>query len=186
MLRALLLCLSLSLSWSANSASLFLDDFDDEFQDAAAAFLPVGYDWRLLKAQCYQESRLNPLAVSPVGAMGLCQHMPGTWQELEENHPELTDVWVPEQAIMAGALYQGKMMRFWTAERPEMDRVMLALASYNAGAGNLLRAQRLADGAALYAPIARKLPEVTGRHAEETTGYVRNIVGRWWPRLLFQ
>lgn len=185
MLRALLLCFWLSLSLSAEAASLFLDDWDDEFQDATAVFLPPSYDWRLLKAQCYQESRLNPLAESPVGAKGLCQFMPGTWREMRQEL-DVQDVWIPEQSIRAAGYYQSKLVRFWSAERPQMDRIMLALASYNAGAGNLLKAQRLADGAALYAPIIRKLPKVTGHHAQETTTYVERIISRWYPRLLFR
>jgi soluble lytic murein transglycosylase-like protein len=184
MRRAWLLFFSLLLSLSASAAAAFPGDYDDEFRDAAM-FLPVGTDWRLLKAQCYQESRLDPLAVSPVGAMGLCQFMPGTWSDMQRNHPELTSAWIPEQSIRAAAYYMGQLNRFWSAPRPAMDRYMLALASYNAGAGHLVKAQRLAGGVNYYAPIVEELPRVTGRHSEETINYVENIVGRWWPAMLF-
>lgn len=176
--------LLLSLSGSAG-ASLFADDYDGAFRDAAI-FLPAGTDWRLLKAQCYQESRLDPLAVSPVGAQGLCQFMPGTWADMQSQYGDLVDPWLPEQSILAAARYMGDLNRFWSSPRPQIDRYCLALASYNAGAGHLVKAQRLAGGAVLYAPIAAQLHHITGRHAAETRGYVSNILGRWYPAMVLQ
>jgi len=63
----------------------------------------------------------------------------------------------------------------WSSPRPEADRHSLAMASYNAGLGHLLEAQRRADMATQYRPIAAALPRVTGEHARETRGYVRRI-----------
>ena len=63
---------------------------------------------------------------------------------------------------------------------------MLAAASYNAGAGHLIKAQRLCDGRNLYREIIPCLPQVTGRHSAETIDYVQKIIGRWWPQMLFQ
>lgn len=168
------------LSWSAPS---FTDRYDDQLQRAAARYLP-GEDWRLLKAQFYQESRLDPAAVSPVGAAGLAQFMPGTWSEVSRQlgygtvSPHLA-----RYAIPAGAYYMGRLRAAWSAPRPPADRYSLALASYNAGLGSLLKAQRLAGGAAGYRPIAAKLPDVTGRYSAETLTYVRRI-WRWWQLML--
>ena len=39
---------------------------------------PIRWDWRLMAAQCYQESTFDPKAVSFAGAKGLMQIMPGT------------------------------------------------------------------------------------------------------------
>ena len=181
-LKACILALGLlpCVCWSG---SLFPDKYDDQFK-RAAVHLPIGTDWRLLKAQCYQESRLRPLARSPVGAMGLCQFMPGTWSDMQRRYPDLTDPWLPIQSIRAAAIYMNDLHRGWSSPRPAPDRYMLALASYNAGFGNLLSAQKLCNGAALYAPIVECLPQVTGKHADETTGYVRNIISRWYPAML--
>jgi len=170
---------------SADARSLTFEGYDDDFEDYVALIDGV-YDWRLLKAQCFQESRLDQFAESPVGAKGLCQFMPGTWAEMTERHPEIRNVWIPEHSIMAAGRYMGRMMRFWSAERPRMDRVMLALASYNAGPGRLLQAQRAAGGAAEYGPISRRLPDVMGENAHEPLTYVENILHKWWPRLLLQ
>ncbi len=42
----------------------------------------IRWDWRLLAAQCYQESTFDPKAVSFAGAKGLMQIMPGTADHL--------------------------------------------------------------------------------------------------------
>lgn len=171
---------------SVSQSASFSADWDDEFQDATDVFLPPGTDWLLLKAQCYQESRLDPFAQSPVGASGLCQFMPGTWAQVSEALDlEPGDIWLPEASIQAAAYYMGQLHRTWSAPRPAMDRYMLAAASYNAGAGHLIKAQRICDGHNRYRLIVPCLPDVTGRHAEETTGYVENIIRRWYPMLLF-
>jgi len=41
-------------------------------------------DWKVLKAQAIAASKLNPRAVSAVGAKGLFQFMDPTWQEWSE------------------------------------------------------------------------------------------------------
>lgn len=131
-------------------------------------------DWRVYKAQLWQESRLKYDAVSPVGARGLAQFMPATWADVQR---ELGIKGSPhdEIAIEAGAYYMAKLRRSWKAERPEWDRHSLALASYNAGTGNILRAQRLCKMPALYAEIMQCLPRVTGRYAAETQHYAPAI-----------
>lgn len=168
-----------SCSWSA---SLYPDQYDSEFKDAAI-FLPVGTDWRLLKAQCWQESRLKPLAVSPVGAMGLCQFMPGTWSDMKRRYSDLTDPWLPEASIRAAGRYMGDLNRAWKSKRTADSRYKLALASYNAGMGHLIKAQRICGGPVEYDEIAACLPSVTGRHSVETLGYVQLIWYKWWGRM---
>lgn len=104
---------------------------------AAREHLP-GYDIRLIMAQIQQESGFNAQAISPAGALGLMQIMPATWKD--ESTTE-TDPFNPEHSIRIGCKYMAKMLRGWTAPRPEIDRTCLALASYNAGFGHLLKAQ---------------------------------------------
>lgn len=167
------------------SASTFLDRYDKQFESAAETFLP-GVDWRLVKAQCYQESLLQPDAVSPVGAQGLCQFMPPTWEEARTalDWPPQASAFAPDLAITAAAWYDAKLRSFWRSPRPHADRMSLVFASYNAGAGHLARAQRLCDGALEYAGIIRCLPAVTGRHSRETITYVERIWGYWTRMLL--
>lgn len=164
-----------------SSASLFPDTFDDAFEDATEQWLP-GTDWRRLKAQCYQESLLDPLAESHVGAQGLCQFMPGTWRDVSADLALTASPFVPDASIHAAAYYMRRLIRGWSSPRPAEDRRRLAEASYNAGFGNLLAAQRRCHGAALYAEIVACLPQVTGKHADETTTYVERI--QRWYRLM--
>lgn len=115
--------------------------FDDCIKRYHAEFgLP--YDWRLLKAQLIAESGLNPAAVSPVGAKGLAQFMPDTQTEVLKalNMPSNTSRLNAEASIKCCAYYMSVMLKKWTAKREDIDRYCLALASYNAGMGNLLKA----------------------------------------------
>lgn len=116
-------------------------------------------------------------AVSPVGAMGLCQFMPGTWGEARGalRYSPGASAFDPDLSIEAAGWYMARMRRGWSAPRPEADRHSLAAASYNAGFGNLLKAQRRCGGANGYGEIIGCLPDVTGRHSRETITYVRRI-----------
>lgn len=136
-----------------------------------------GVDYRLLKAQCYQESLLNPKAVSPVGAKGLCQFMDFTWGEVSDalKFPPEATAFAPKLSITAAGYYMARMRGVWTSPRPETDRHSLALASYNAGAGNLIKAQKACGGPSLFSEIIVCLPDITGHYAKETQTYVRRI-----------
>jgi membrane-bound lytic murein transglycosylase F len=97
-----------------------------------------GIDWRLLASIMYEESRFDPQAVGPGGSAGLFQFMPATWQHLGVEDPH-----DPEEAAAAASWYlQWLMGQFF--DLPEPDRLAMAIASYNAGAGHVFDAQRLA------------------------------------------
>ena len=174
--------------FASSSAWSFRNDWDGDFKAATEVYLPVGTDWRLLKSLCIQESKLNPLAVSPVGALGLCQFMPATSRDVGRKLGVSPDAfWLPEVSIRAAGYYLGTLHRSWKSERPPLDRFKLSAASYNAGIGHILKAQRICDNARLYDEIVPPcLPMVTGRHSKETIGYVQNIVYRWYPMLLLE
>ncbi|MCA9757496.1 MAG: lytic transglycosylase domain-containing protein [Candidatus Eisenbacteria bacterium] len=81
----------------------------------------------LLKAVVQVESGGNVRAVSPKGAQGLMQLMPGTARELG-----VSDPFDPEQNVRGGAAYLAKQIeRFGDLPR--------ALAAYNAGPGAVQR-----------------------------------------------
>lgn len=163
-------------------AEVIPDDYDQEIRDAADRYLP-GWDWRLYKAQLYQESRLDPQAESHVGAKGLAQFMPATWDEVtnQMGYGSVSPTAV-KPAIQAGAYYMADFREEWSAPRPTPDRYSLSAASYNAGLANVVQAQEICGGPNQYLAIIGCLPEVTGEHARETRSYVAEI-WRWFVQL---
>lgn len=160
-------------------AGTFPDRYDRDIRRAVETYWPSYPRWTAWKGQLWQESRLDPGAVSPVGAAGPAQFMPGTWAEVARQlrlQPGLSPH--HDIAIQAGAFYMARLSRQWSAPRPADDRHALAQASYNAGLGNILAAQRRCGNPAPYIEVIRCLPAVTGMHSEETIQYVRAIA-KW-------
>jgi soluble lytic murein transglycosylase-like protein len=83
-------------------------------------------DPALLRAVMRQESGFRPCAVSPKGAQGLMQLMPGTAEELG-----VQDVFNAEQNLNAGARYLKQLLGRFKGD------LKLALAAYNAGPGKV-------------------------------------------------
>ena len=82
----------------------------------------------LLSALVWQESRWNPQAVSPKGAMGLAQLMPATARDLGVNPAD------PVQNLQGGARYLRYLLDTFNGD------VEKALAAYNAGPARVQRA----------------------------------------------
>ena len=101
----------------------------------------VGWDWRLLASQMYQESRFKPDAKSWAGASGLLQLMPGTARQVGVRDP-----FDPEDNVSGAVRYIKWLNGFWD-ERvvDEGERLKFILASYNTGPGHVEDAQRLAS-----------------------------------------
>ena len=140
------------------------------------------YDWLWVKAQAYQESRFNPAAVSPVGAVGLMQIMPGTGREMARRTGVDGPLTSPLVNVLYGTAYDRRMLGIWSAPRTPGERLELAHASYNAGAGHIIKAQRLAGGHHAWRCISLFLEQVTGRHSAETISYVR-LIKQWYHKL---
>lgn len=107
--------------------------------------------------------------------MGCAQIMPATMRDITRLSGITGSAYDPETGINAGAWYLARMRGIFKAPRPERERHNLAMASYNAGAGNIIRAQRVAGGPEDWQPVADVLDQVTGRHATETRNYVIKI-----------
>lgn len=135
-----------------------------------------------LIAQTVQESRFNPTAVSPAGAVGIAQFMKPTAEQMaKELKPKLAlfkngfDRENPIQSIWAQVYYMNKLFKVWDLGRIDEERLKLAFASYNAGTRNILKAQKRSGDKKFWNEIKLSLPLVTGDNARETIGYVDYI-----------
>ena len=115
-----------------------------------------GFDWRLIAAQIYQESHLNPWAKSQAGAKGLMQILPSTARSLG-----VTDLFDPVQNINAGVQHLKDLYDMYDKARGE-DRLLISLAAYNIGQGHISDARKLAKKKGLdpnkWASLAQTLP----------------------------
>lgn len=97
-------------------------------------------DWRLMAAQCYQESCFDPNAKSWAGACGLMQIMPRTADHLGLPRGEMFS---PEANIAASARYLAELGRHYE-DVPVSERVYYQIASYNGGFFHIRDAMALA------------------------------------------
>ncbi len=154
--------------------------YDRYFSKYSKRFFGPLFDWRYFKAQAIAESRLKANAKSRVGAVGIMQIMPKTYQEIMKQNPMIRGAHGnPRWNIAAGIYYDRTMWKLWKAKRPFQDRVNFMFGSFNAGKGNILKAQRQAKHKGLnenrWASIERTLPTITGKHSKETLTYVNKI-----------
>ncbi|MBN1578754.1 MAG: transglycosylase SLT domain-containing protein [Chitinispirillaceae bacterium] len=125
-----------------------------------------GFDWRLISAQIYAESRFDSAAQSRCGALGLMQLMPKTARHLGADPVRLD---IPEVNIAAGCLYNRKMVTLWKREVDHREeRLAFALASYNAGRRRVLKSFSPADSLTEWESVHPLLPG-------ETQDYVHRI-----------
>lgn len=115
-----------------------ISPYDDSFKHYAES---LGWDWRLLAALAYQESRFNPRARSWMGAVGLMQLMPATGR-----HFGARNLYDPRENLRAAAAFIAWLEDYW-GERIDdpQQRMRFILASYNVGQGHVEDARRLAS-----------------------------------------
>lgn len=131
-------------------------------------------DWRMLIAQGYQESRLDNTVVSPAGAIGIMQLLPSTAADMG-----VTDPTVLEDNVLAGIRYVRYLKdEFFNDPALEASqRLLFALAAYNAGPGRVRQLRQAAlerglDSNRWFDNVERLAAERIGR---ETVQYVANI-----------
>lgn len=173
-----------------NAKAGVISRYDHLFQKYAPL---VRWDWRLMAAQCYQESTFDPRAYSWAGACGLMQIMPATATQVGLEHSQIYD---PEQNVAAATRYIQTLNAKFQDIRDANERRQFVLASYNGGFFHIRDAmalarkygrnpQRWADVAEyvlkLSQPQYYKDPVVKYGYmrGQETAGYVESINSRW-------
>jgi membrane-bound lytic murein transglycosylase F len=178
-LKAILLSLitTASVSWAVQSSSSEpFSSYDSYFARYATRYMPE-HDWRWLKAQCYQESLLNPTATSHVGARGICQFMPPTWVEYQEAFETSVPATVAKANIQAAAWYMMRMERVWSGRRRKpYERLPLAQASYNCGAGCVIQAQARCGDKRNWIGVKPCLPEETKHYVPLIEYHYNNTI----------
>ena len=126
----------------------------------------IGWDWRLLAAVVYHESRFHNEATSNKGARGLMQIRSRRYTAEELSNPA--------RNLNIGSRYLHRLESMFPAANP-MESIKFALAAYNYGEGNLTRLIAKAEEQGLDATrwdkVATLLPE--GHH---TVAYVNNVL----------
>ena len=85
--------------------------------------------WCVYKAQLIVESGLRSDVVSPVGAQGIAQFLPKTWEEITHKVGVDCHPYDAPCAIVMGAAYMNERIKGWSAPRPPRSRLELAQAS---------------------------------------------------------
>jgi membrane-bound lytic murein transglycosylase MltF len=149
-----------------------------KFLNMVALFRQYGkeydFDYLLMAAQAYQESRLDQDAKSHVGAIGVMQLMPKTGDA-----QDVGDIRRLDPNIHAGVKYMRFMRdRYFQGEpMDDLNKALFTFASYNAGAGRIAELRRETAARGLnpnvwFGNVERVASERIGR---ETVTYVSNI-----------
>lgn len=133
--------------------------------------VPSGRGWSLVHGITRQESSFDRAAVSHAGARGMMQLMPGTAREqagkmgMGYDYGRLTSD--PNYNVMLGSAYFQRLVNMWDGNYP------LAVASYNAGAGNVRKWVRSYGDPRGNVDIVSWIEKIP---FEETRGYVQRVL----------
>jgi len=135
------------------------------------------FDYLMLMAQGYQESRLDQSARSKMGAVGVMQMLPSTAADKAIGIKGIETS--ADRNIQAGSKYMRLIIKNYL-DNPAitpLNRTLLAFAAYNAGPGNLRKMRHVAAKSGLdpnvwFQNVEHAAAQVTGR---QTVDYVANI-----------
>jgi membrane-bound lytic murein transglycosylase MltF len=131
-------------------------------------------DYLLMMAQGFQESALNQDAKSQVGAIGIMQLMPATGTQMK-----VGDVHQTESNIHAGVKYIRYMVDQYFANEPmdDLNKILFAFASYNAGPGRIHQLRQIAASRGLNPNVWIDNVDMIAAEkiGTETVTYVANI-----------
>jgi membrane-bound lytic murein transglycosylase MltF len=153
--------------------------YDDYFRKYTKRYFGPGFAWRVFKAQAMAESGLDSTARSSVGAQGLMQLMPSTFDLIRARRSDFKSLEDAQTNIAAGIAHDAYLWQLFAEINPHPEHYRFMVAAYNAGEGTIHRAQRVAReakvDAASWTGIAAAAPRVPRWRYRETLTYVDHI-----------
>ncbi|MCR5408788.1 MAG: transglycosylase SLT domain-containing protein [Bacteroidales bacterium] len=142
-----------------------ISQYDGLIKKHAAA---IGWDWRLVAAIIYNESRFHNEASSHKGAQGLMQILSSKY-----TYEEVSD---PDRNLEIGTRYLKRLKKMYSRNAADdMESLKFALAAYNVGEGKIQRcideAREKGLDASRWATVSTMLPE--GHHTKK---YVEDVL----------
>lgn len=168
------------------SGEFFLSGYDEVVKGYSSK---IGWDWLLVSALIYQESKFKPLVESSRGAKGLMQVMPETANLFgySSAHSAATNIYI-------GTKLLARLTKTFSKYPIEVEeQKKFVLAAYNGGIGRVLDAMRITakygrnpydwDNVAIY--FLRKNPGLikpgsTKVKDNETTRFVKEVLERYY------
>jgi membrane-bound lytic murein transglycosylase MltF len=148
------------------SVSKLMQEYSDRY----------GFDWLMVAALGYQESKLDQSKRSPAGAVGIMQLLPSTAADPKIG---INDIHLADRNVHAGVKYLNVLREVYFNDSAisALDRVLLSFAAYNAGLGNISRARAWAKKRGLDPDRWFGHVEVAAARtiSREPVTYVRNI-----------
>ena len=135
-----------------------------------------GFNYLMISAQAYQESGLDHNKRSPAGAVGVMQILPTTAKDPNINIPDIEKL---ENNIHAGTKYLRFIIDRYYKDEPmdEVNKMLFAFASYNAGPARINKLRKKASAMGLDPNVWLYNVEIAAAKSigRETVQYVSNI-----------
>ena len=133
----------------------------------------MGWDWRLLSAMIYHESKFVNESCSDKGAVGLMQ--------INNERYSVDTLLIPEVNISIGTKYLTYLSKMFAEHGADsVECLKFALAAFNCGEGNVLKCIRTAEELGVdptrWDSVVTVIPEVPGFHGKQTIAYVREVL----------
>jgi membrane-bound lytic murein transglycosylase MltF len=163
--------------WVKNALS---EEEFQRFQDAVDFFRKYAdkydFDWLMVAALAYQESRIDQSQRSPTGAVGVMQILPATAEDPNVDIPNIEKL---ENNIHAGVKYLRFLRDRYFEKEPmnEANKMLFTFAAYNAGPARVAKLRSEAEKKGLDPNVWFRNTEIIAakRIGRETVQYVSNI-----------
>ena len=135
------------------------------------------FDWRMIAALAFQESRINQSSCQgPGGAVGMMQMLPET---AADPNVDINDIDIAERNIHAGVKYLRFLRDRYFENQPmsPLNKMLFTIACYNAGPAKIICLRKQADRMKVDPNVWFDNIEIVAarRLGRETVSYVGNI-----------